>query len=211
MQKGNIGDYPYRLVDIPVPKKMEDEYKSLVHLYDLIREFSPRAIINNDNIYLSNLLPYFAPEIVRLSVVHGFRRIGLNWDAHLVIFNAALVNYQHVDYIIALSTPMKEAIINKLGCPDDQVKVVFNGLIRSTCERKKLQYPGRPIQIVFGGGNNRTKGADVFFFRSKNTFSFKYTRLSYYMDRACGQKGEIFEGEFEFNTTRYLLGLYFKR
>ena len=163
VQKGNIGDYPYRLVDIPVPKKMEDEYKSLVHLHDLIREFSPRAIINNDNIYLSNLLPYFAPAIVRLSVVHGFRPIGLNWDAHLVIFNAALVNYQHVDYIIALSTPMKEAIINKLGCPDDQVKVVFNGLIRSTCERKKLQYPGRPIQIVFGGGNNRTKGADVFF------------------------------------------------
>ena len=168
VQKGNIGNYPYRVVDIPVPKEMDDEHESLFHLYELIHEFSPRAVINNDNIYLSNLLPYFAPEIVRVNVVHGFRPMNLSWDAHLVIFNAALVNYQYVDYIIALSTPMKEEIINRLRCPDDQVKVVFNGLIRSKCERKKAQYPGRPIQIVFGGGNNRTKGADVFFSVAKS-------------------------------------------
>jgi len=161
VQKGNIISYPYKIIDIPVPEKMKDEHTALFRLYEVVNEFSPEAIINNDNIYLSNLLPYLSPEIVRISVVHGYRGMGLSWDEHLIIFNAALLNYQYVDHIIAISTPMKEAILKKLGCSTGQVKLVFNGSFGDNRENKKSQYPHKPIQIVFGGGNNWTKGADV--------------------------------------------------
>jgi glycosyltransferase involved in cell wall biosynthesis len=58
---------------------------------------------------------------------------------------------------------MKEAILNKIHCSADQVKLVFNGIFRDNSEKKKSQYPGKPVQIIFAGGNNRTKGADVVF------------------------------------------------
>jgi glycosyltransferase involved in cell wall biosynthesis len=161
-QKGNVESFPYKVIDISVPFRPEDEYKAIFQLYNLILEFSPEAIINNDNIYLSNLLPYLFPEVVRLSVVHGYRRKSISWDAHRMIFHGALLNHEHIDYIIAISTPMKEGIMKKYGCPADQVKLVFNGVWSdSELETQEHSINNKLVKIIFAGGKSRTKGADV--------------------------------------------------
>lgn len=176
IQKGDITSYPYRIIDIPVPPRPNNEYYTILQLHKVISEFSPAAIINNDNIYLSNLLPYLPAEIVRLSVVHGYRQNIFSWDDHLMIFHAALLNHEYLDYIVAISTPMKDAIIEKYGYPDEQVKLVFNGVWpNSELESEYSPPDNKPIQIIFAGGGTRTKGADVMLSTARKLANMKIT------------------------------------
>lgn len=158
LQKSKV----YRTLDIPVPPEVADESSSIAELHSLIVNLSPHVIINNDNIFLANLLPCLPPEIVCISVIHGYRKSLASWDGHRVIFSAGLLHHRYLDYIVAISTPMKKAVLEVCRCPEEKVQLIFNGVPVSQEDiRGHAQSSSGVARIAFAGGASRTKGADV--------------------------------------------------
>lgn len=155
-------EYPVHLTKIPISSK-NDEYHLLRRFYEAVISFGPDAILINDCIYASNILPSLPPECIRASVVHGYRP-GFGFDGHRLIASAAIHNYDCLDWIIGTSKHMCSGLNKYYRISSEMIKLVYNGI------KPHLTY-GHEITnnidnskkvILFAGGSNPTKGWDVF-------------------------------------------------
>lgn len=150
----------YDLYVTIVENKKEDELRAIISLFEVIKNYKPDVIINNDNIYISGLLPSLDSKIIRISVVHGHRD-GLGWDHHKIINNAAIYNYRYIDWIIAISKYMANSLKEKRFIPLNQVHTIYNGILPKNESfvsfNRRLKY--KTIKILFAGGGKREKGA----------------------------------------------------
>jgi len=154
--------YPVYISEYSSNQSKDRELEVIRKLNNKINEFSPDVIINNDNIYISGLFPSIDPNCVRISVVHGFRK-NFGWDHHKIINSAAVYNHEYIDWIVSISDVMAKETQFKWKLPDDQVKLLYNGL--SSYDEYFVPFEERSkvkeLNFFFAGGSKREKGADV--------------------------------------------------
>ena len=136
-----------------------NEIDEISRLLKVIEEFNPDAVINNDNIYISGLLPCFHPRIVRISVVHGYREY-IGWDPHKIINKAATYNNEYIDWIITISDHMLKGMQKDKRLSNDQLRMIYNGLNPSvnTLIDKQIRKSSKIRTFIFAGGAKKEKG-----------------------------------------------------
>lgn len=107
------------------------------------------GVINNDNAVVQSLAPLCGVPFV--SIMHLPRHaIGA-----LAAYNAA-----YVDYVVTISPDMQRVAIESYGLPISKVPLIYNGV--PDCEGRLQRRPdGGPLNVVFAGGGNHRKGADL--------------------------------------------------
>ncbi len=204
-QKDIIEKFPFQVFLTTYSRNFskQDEFKIIGLLFNKINSFSPDVIINNDNIYISGLFPSFKPDIVRLSVVHGFRNHFFGWDHHRIINNAAVYNHKYIDWIIAISDAMATNMKKKLKLPDNQIRFLYNGLHSNEdsfvpfWERKRK----KTINFFFAGGGKREKGAGTLLKAVKKINGMKNKSIKIYWAGTLPLKGKFsknYLGKFDF-------------
>jgi len=154
-------EFPVHVTKIPRSKR--NELLSINRFRDAMLCFSPDAILINDCIYASNILPSLPTSILRVSVVHGYRP-GFGIDGHRLLTSAAIHNHFWLDWIVAINQHMCDGLIKDYGIPSDKVKLVYNGinpLVNSDLSEYRNSDEAKKV-ILFAGGTNFTKGWDTF-------------------------------------------------
>ena len=111
------------------------------------------AVINNDNPYIQAAAPLL--KVPMISVTHLSKTS---------IFALAAFNHQWVAYVVAISNQMRDKLIIKKHIPPHKVPVIYNGIDDLFKASKADHSDGsvnKPIRLVFNGGDNYRKGADL--------------------------------------------------
>lgn len=159
----DAGKYPYNVFTAYIPEIPALEFKTIHSIYQRILQYRPDAVINNDNMYISDLWPSLPPECLRVNVVHGYRD-NLGWDPINSMNKAAAYNHEYLDWIAAISGVMREGMVSRFGLPDEQVRLVYNGYEPSedffvSPQRRLID---KEVKFLFVGGHGHLKAADIF-------------------------------------------------
>ncbi len=169
-------EYPVHFTKIPVSE--HDEFKYIEEFYNAIMHFNPDALLINDCIYASNILPFISPTCARISIVHGYReRFGL--DGHKLVTSVAIHNYEYLDWIVGTSNSICTGLSRKYGINHKMIKLIYNGIEphQPDSSNSDLKVDKLKRTIVFAGGSNPTKGSDVFLKALKILDKRKYNNL----------------------------------
>jgi glycosyltransferase involved in cell wall biosynthesis len=154
-------EYPVHFTNIPISKN--DEFGTLKEFFNTIIDFNPDALLINDCIYASNILPFLDPKCVRISIVHGYReKFGL--DGHRMLTKVAIQNFEYLNWIVGTNKSICLGINKNYGINSKIIKCIYNGIEPFTISVNKnnLKKDNSFKTIVFAGGLNPTKGYDVF-------------------------------------------------
>ena len=154
-------EYPVHFTNIPVSKN--DEFDTLKEFFNAIIDFNPDALLINDCIYASNILPFLDPKCVRISIVHGYReKFGL--DGHRMVTKVALHNFEYLNWIVGTNKSICLGINKKYEINSKIIKCIYNGIEPYTITgiKNNIKKDNSIKTIVFAGGFNPTKGCDVF-------------------------------------------------
>lgn len=127
----------------------KSESTSLLALVDVIKEFNPQVIINNDNCYMQQLAPIFNCNFIAVGHL-------LNYT----IGSLLKINKEYVDNYIAISTDMKLDMVNRLDIEPGKISVVYNGLFNSNYIKPVARSRPNIIKVLIGAEYSYRKGAD---------------------------------------------------
>ncbi|MFA5033570.1 MAG: glycosyltransferase family 4 protein [bacterium] len=186
----NVSKYPYPILFTQVMNSDKEEFLSIKELYEKIMSFQPDVVINNDNIYLSNLFPTLDSKCVRISVVHGYRE-HFGWDAHKIINVAAIYNHSYIDWIVTISNYMYLGMNNRFRFIKNQLKFLYNGIypFEELFIPYKIRNNDKEIKILFAGGRKQEKGADILFNAFKKLNLDKVSKLKLFWAGSLPEKG----------------------
>lgn len=153
-------EYPVHVTKIPISQK--DEYPSIKEFYDAMLDFMPDALLINDCIYASNILPSLPSTCIRASVVHGYR-LGFGLNGHRLLTTAAIHNHYWLDWVVAINRHMQDGLITRYGIPSEKVKLLYNGMepLKYSNLSASRRFDETEKTILFAGGSNFTKGWDI--------------------------------------------------
>lgn len=190
--------YSYPVFFTQVMESVRDEYAAIQELYNKIMKFEPDAIINNNNIYISGILPCLDPKCVRLSVVHGYRN-HFGWDQHKIINAAAVYNYSYIDWVVATSNCMRLGMISNLHIKNNQIKLIYNGIqpLQNDFVSYRTREKDSEIKIFFGGGKKIEKGADVLLSAIKKLDIINSVRIKIYWIDGLPYRALLYKKDLE--------------
>lgn len=129
----------------------DDVRRRCSELVSYIKDEGIDVVINNDNPLVQNLAPFI--NVPFISVGHlGKKSI------------ASLACYQHQwsDYVVAISNDMHEIYTKKFKVPGYKCPIIYNGIEDDEgFSETKLSVPEEPLRVVYAGGGNNMKGADI--------------------------------------------------
>jgi glycosyltransferase involved in cell wall biosynthesis len=115
-----------------------------------------KAIINNDNPILQSLAPVLKAPFINVA----------HYESRSI---AALVrkNVNWVDYTIMISDDMRAKYVDKYQLPVEKCPIIYNGI-----KNRETSINGgtksKRLSVVFSGGSNKYKGADLMLSAIKN-------------------------------------------
>lgn len=129
-------------------------FKNANKLYNIIKDEKPNIIINSSCFILSILSPYIDDSIKIVSISHFVN----GYYAKI-----ASTNSKYIDNIVALSSFGKSFIEEKYSIKEkDKVVSIYNFMPQLTKKPDCSKEQNEILNIVYPGGSNRMKSADIF-------------------------------------------------
>ena len=136
---------------------LEGQVEAGRQMFDEIVRFDPDVLVCSDHIYLASMLPCFSDKRIRISISHYYNG---------TLPKVACCRHEETDWIVALSEPARQYAIKRLGCSEDQVKVVYNAVEDFNVNVPELissKVSEGVVRIVFPGGRSWHKSPSVVF------------------------------------------------
>jgi glycosyltransferase involved in cell wall biosynthesis len=113
-----------------------------------VHEVGFDGAINNDNPHLQSIAPALPCPIV--SIVHMDRSTMAALARH---------SAEWVDHVVMLSPDMQQKLVARFGLPTVKCPIVWNGVKEARVEAIESEH--RELRLVYAGGADRNKGADL--------------------------------------------------
>jgi glycosyltransferase involved in cell wall biosynthesis len=127
----------------------ESPVQSAQRVLNALTDYRIDGVINNDNAVLQSIAPLCSVPFV--SIMH----LPKHAIGALAAYNAA-----YVDYVVAISPDMQRIAIENYGLPISKVPLIYNG-VPDVEMAERSRAGGAPLHVVFAGGGNHRKGADL--------------------------------------------------
>lgn len=166
----------YKYVFFNIPYEYKHENTVVASLLDNIQRLSPDIIINNDVSYISGLWPVLNPNMIKISVMHGFyhRHTMTNLGLQGKI---ACYNWQYADYIVCQNHAMCRDASERYHIPSDKFVCIHQTTTSNIPSPEKTQTSS--IKIICACGQSKTKGAQTMFHLAQK---LKQSQLDFHLD-----------------------------
>ncbi len=151
-----FGDRRVCALSFPVTGDRQTQSETARRMFDRIVLFDPDVLVSSDHSWLASLFPCFARRRVRISICHS------SCDRSIV--RPAVARPEATDWIVTLSEAGVSWIVGHTRARQDQVAVVYNPVPEAGAPSQDAileRAAGQPLRLVFPGGSNGNKGADV--------------------------------------------------
>lgn len=155
-EKWTFGDREVRAVFFPVSGDRETQSETARRMFERIVAFDPDVLVSSDHSWLVSLFPCFARRRIRISICHS--------SCARPIVLPAVDRPEATDWIVTLSEAGVEWVLHHTRACRDQVVTVYNPIPslgapdRDAILKRAAE---QPLRLVFPGGSNWNKGADV--------------------------------------------------
>lgn len=167
-----MSEIKYDLICCELPSFRAGEFDFCKEIYNLIKKINPDVIINNDVPCIAGLWPFF--DAVKISVVHGFKK-GFTFTNFNLQKSVAFINHHYCDWIVCQNNFMVEELKKEYKNASHKIICIHQ---TASLSQSRNNISNKELNIIFAGGNSRSKGADVASKVAKalqqNDFNFKF-------------------------------------
>ncbi|HPS01752.1 MAG TPA: glycosyltransferase family 4 protein, partial [Candidatus Sumerlaeota bacterium] len=151
-----FGDREIRAVSFPVSGDRKTQCETARRMFERIVAFDPDVLVSSDHSWLVSFFPCFARRRVRISICHS--------SCARPIVLPAVARPEATDWIVTLSEAGAGWVVRHTQARQDQVVAIYNPVPEAGAPSRDAilrRAAERPLRLVFPGGSNGNKGADV--------------------------------------------------
>lgn len=149
--------------------QQDDQIQLAANVLNYIKDQGISGVINNDNSLLQSISPGLRCPFIAIG------HLGQTSIASLACHESSWS-----DYVVAISNDMQNTFVNKFAVPIVKCPIIYNGIHDQGRDGELIREDRTGLRVVYAGGFNRLKGADLLFKAIRNPEEWRGIELDWF-------------------------------